>query len=235
MKSASWTQRNGGRIPARLPMIFKTGCHAGGGDLLKTKRRAPYSAKKQSHQPPAFEQETWFKELTTEHPIQAAILARLLQRFLGCLGKGISPEEIVARLAAAGSEISELASYLLEPKVKLPIAERKAEAADEANAWAAAYIRAGRGEIAQIATMVQDVLLRNPRGRPVDNHISAVKAYELLLATPTLRWQEIADKVCDCPKNKHDKTCKERVRISVITLEGIVKKYGIQAPPLPKR
>ena len=141
---------------------------------MKVTSRARNRTKSKSNHS-SFEQESWFKELTNEHPVQAAILARILHLTQSCLSERtaqISPQEIVARLVAAEPAIAELESYLIEPRNKLPMAQRKAEIAEEAKRWAEAYLQMG-GDVVQITTTVQDVLSRNPRGRPANNRILA--------------------------------------------------------------
>jgi hypothetical protein len=96
----------------------------------------------------------------------------------------------------------------------------------------AGYVAQGGRNIAQMSKMLERAWLSNPRGRPSEKRILAVKAYELKISNSTLKWTDIANDICNCNKRPHDDYCKESIRVAVITLQKVFKKYSLPAPPL---
>jgi hypothetical protein len=65
------------------------------------------------------------------------------------------------------------------------------------------------------------------KGRPVTRRPVAVRALQMKIDTGK-NWLAIAQEVCDCKKKKHDKSCREAIRQSVISLRRSLKNLGIE-------
>lgn len=182
-----------------------------------------------------FEQEEWFTDLNKAHPVQAAILAEVLKRSwrLTKALVGLKGAELEAKLKSGAPEIAELTGYLIEPRIRSSIAGREEEATEETDRWITDYVNRGGKDVTTEAVRFRDAWLSNPRGRPTEKRILAVKACELRIANPARKWREIAQEVCDCGKSSHDAYCKESVRVAVETLKKMLKKYGIAVRGLP--
>jgi hypothetical protein len=83
--------------------------------------------------------------------------------------------------------------------------------------------------------MIKSVMKRlehKPRGRPVTKRQIAIKALEKQMLEPERRWsyRQLAQKFCKCGKDKHDSSCAQALRQSMLQLRKILAKY---APHLP--
>jgi len=64
-------------------------------------------------------------------------------------------------------------------------------------------------------------------GRPATKRHVLIQALELKQLNPRISWREIAFKLCDCGKEKHDGYCSESIRHGVIPLKKLLSKYEI--------
>jgi len=62
-------------------------------------------------------------------------------------------------------------------------------------------------------------------GRPRTNVAIAIRGLELKTVTPTLTWEGVCEKVCDCGKSQHDASCLGRLKSAVTELKSILTKY----------
>jgi len=69
---------------------------------------------------------------------------------------------------------------------------------------------------------------RRLKGRPVTKRSTAVLALELSLAGHT--WRELAQKLCDCKRTRHDEDCEDRLYAQVKHLKRLCKKHSIPLP-----
>jgi predicted negative regulator of RcsB-dependent stress response len=64
------------------------------------------------------------------------------------------------------------------------------------------------------------------RGRPRSTSEMAIRALETKIASPTLVWREVCDRVCDCG-SQHDDSCLGRLKTAIGELNSILQKYGL--------
>jgi hypothetical protein len=83
--------------------------------------------------------------------------------------------------------------------------------------------------------MVQSFMKRaghKPRGRPITKRQIATQALEKQMLEPERKWsyRELAQLFCNCGKGKHDQSCAQNLRQSMMQLKKLLAKY---APHLP--
>lgn len=161
-----------------------------------------------------------------KRPIYSALLEAALQRFDQLFNGSIihrmehaknveEAREICSELIALAQEATEILEWL-SPHTPLPLdlAIQVAEVFRKPNlpeeVWRGIIRRAERRE----------------RGRPITKRLIAIQALELKLFDGK-KWthQRIAQKLCDCGNEIHDKKCSESIRQSVLGLKRILKKY----------
>ena len=70
-------------------------------------------------------------------------------------------------------------------------------------------------------------LKRNKAGRPLTRLGIAVQVKELRIAdSKRWKWEELADKFCDCKKKEHSISCQTNLRRQVLHLENLLKRCG---------
>jgi len=92
-----------------------------------------------------------------------------------------------------------------------------------------AYQMLQQGMKDQAQRLLKRVGKRPGRGRPVVRRELAIRALELKSSDRTATWRAVAARLCPCGKRTH-KGCGERIRLDVIRLKAILRKYSIQIP-----
>lgn len=71
---------------------------------------------------------------------------------------------------------------------------------------------------------------RRPVGRPPRARGLALAALEAKLGDPKFSWQRFANAHCPCGQPQHGLYCKERIRQSVIELQKLLRRVGVELP-----
>lgn len=166
-------------------------------------------------------------DLSREHPIKGEMLRAVFQRMIAFIRLGdsdqLSLEEHTAKYEVLRSEIEELSSWLLDPKLST-ISERMNRDIDS---WTTAYVAGGGKQTAAFVQNTRNLWMRKPKGHPVEAEIrtAAISGLEMKQATPNLSWREIADKIW--PAGRGVDSPEQCLRQQVIELRKVLQKFGL--------
>ena len=68
---------------------------------------------------------------------------------------------------------------------------------------------------------------KSGRGRPVTRHLAAVRALQMQIDNGW-KLKKVTSKVCDCTKATHDDFCEQQLRQSIMKLEKLLSKCGVE-------
>jgi hypothetical protein len=68
---------------------------------------------------------------------------------------------------------------------------------------------------------------KSGRGRPVTRRLAAVHALQMQIDNGW-KLKKVTSKVCDCTKATHDDSCEQQLRQSIMTLEKLLSKCGVE-------
>jgi len=77
---------------------------------------------------------------------------------------------------------------------------------------------------------VAGVLLKRSKkgkGAPVSNRLPVLQAVEHQMQHPEMSWMRLANKFCQCGKQKHDLKCRDRLRLQAKKLNERLAAWGV--------